>query len=874
MKADDIRKKYLDYFAQKGATIVKSDSIIPTGDNSLLFTSAGMVQFKKHFLGQSKDTFTSATSCQKCFRTSDIENVGNTNRHLTFFEMLGNFSFGDYFKKEAISWAWHFLTVEMGIPQEILYPTIYKDDSEAAEIWKSVAPKAVITKMGEDTNFWNMGPTGPCGPCSEILIDLGPEMGCGKTTCGPSCDCNRYLEVWNLVFTQFDRQADGSLKNLPKKNIDTGMGLERLCAFVNGKNDVFETDLFLPLIEKLSQLTNTKQNAKTLPKLRMMADHARAVVLLIGDGVLPSNEGRGYVLRRILRRAVRQGRLFEINEPFLYKMVDSVVALMSTAYPELNERKGNIATIAKTEEEKFFTTLDSGIKILDEAIKKYKTKKINTLDGAEVFRLYDTYGFPFELTKEIASENDLLIDEDGFLTAQKTAQEMSRAAWSGSGEKDTTFYSKLNKELGDTEFIGYNQNEISNSKILKIIKDGKVVSKLEQGESAEIILDKTPFYAESGGQAGDSGEISSKDFTMQVTNTIKPIGGLIVHKVIVTKGSVSVLAIVNVKINIILRTATSRHHTATHLLHKALRSVLGTHVTQAGSLVTPDSLRFDFVHFSAIKPEELKLIEDIANGAVLAALPVTCTQKNIDEARKSGAMALFGEKYGDIVRMVSVGENDQNAFSIELCGGTHVKNTGEIGLIKVTSEYSVSSGTRRIEAIAGTATLKYLRHNNNTLDGVSALLKTPHEQLTQKVEKILTQTKELEKQVSKLKAQIASGSGNNDTSKIVEAEGIKIAAGSYEDLDSQSLRMALEKLKEKITDGIAIAFNVSEGKVSFMVLATKAAQDGGFSAGKVAKNLSVILGGAGGGKPDFAQGGGKDTSKIQDALDKLAEIIK
>ena len=874
MKADEIRKKYLDYFAKKGATIVKSDSIIPTGDNSLLFTSAGMVQFKKHLLGQSKDTFTSATSCQKCFRTSDIENVGNTNRHLTFFEMLGNFSFGDYFKKEAISWAWHFLTIEMGIPQKILFPTIYKDDNEAAEIWKSVAPNATITKMGEDTNFWNMGPTGPCGPCSEILIDLGLEMGCSKPTCGPACGCNRYLEVWNLVFTQFDRQADGSLKNLPKKNIVTGMGLERLCALVNGKKNVFETDLFLPIIEKLRELTNTEINKKTLPKLRMMADHARAVVLLICDGVLPSNEGRGYVLRRILRRAVRQGRLFGINEPFLYKMVDIVVALMSAAYPELKERKENIATIAKMEEEKFFTTLDSGTKILDEAIKKYKSNKISILDGAEVFRLYDTYGFPLELTKEIADENGLLIDETAFLTAQKNAQKMSRAAWSGSGEKDTTFYSSINKELGDSEFVGYNQSEVRNAKILKIIKDGKIADVLEQGENAEVILDKTPFYAESGGQIGDSGEISSKDFTLQVTNTIKPTGGLIVHKVLVTKGSASALSIVNAKINEKLRAATSRHHTATHLLHKALRSVLGTHVTQAGSLVTPESLRFDFAHFSALKPQELKLVEDIANEAVLAALSVTCTQQSIGEARKAGAMALFGEKYGETVRMVSVGESVQNAFSIELCGGTHVKNTGEIGLIKITSEYSVSSGTRRIEAIAGTAALEYLRQKDNTIESISTLLKTPAEQLTQKVEKILVQTKDLEKQISKLKAQIASGSGSSGTSRIVETAGIKIAAGTYEDLDAQSLRMALEKLKEKITEGVAIAFNVSEGKVGFMVLATKAAQDGGFSAGKVAKNISAILGGAGGGKPDFAQGGGKDPSKISEVLSKLAETIQ
>ncbi len=678
MNSNDIRKKFLDYFAARGHNVVPSDSLIPSGDPTLLFTSAGMVQFKKHFLGQSKDTFTRATTCQKSFRTSDIDQVGKTNRHLTFFEMLGNFSFGDYFKQEAIDWGWEFLTKEMSIPADKLYITIYKDDNEAHDIWKKIIPESRIVRMGEETNFWNMGPTGPCGPCSELLFDLGPKMSCGKPDCGPACSCNRYLEVWNLVFTQFDRQENGELKNLPRKNIDTGMGFERLVAVANGKNNVFDNDLFEPIINDLAGFFDADPSTHK-EQYRMMADHSRAITFLIGDGILPSNEGRGYVLRRILRRALRQGKLFGINEPFLYKVTARAADLMKQQYPDLAARRENIASITKMEEEKFLETLEAGTKILDELIAKYsgtrsaeasalKTKFM--IPGNEAFKLYDTYGFPLDLTREIASEKGLSVDEGGFKTAQAEAQTKSRSAWSGSGEKDVTFYSKLHKELGDTVFTGY-ENLEEESLVKAIIVNGKKADALNEGEEGEIVLSTTPFYAESGGQVGDTGTITGRSGSLaEVTDVQKPSGSMFVHKVKVIHGSFIMDNTVTAAIHKERRRSIARHHTATHLLHKALREILGTHVTQAGSLVTPDYFRFDFTHLSGLKPDEITEAEQMVMKAVLDNMPVVTTVMNIDEARKQGAMALFGEKYGDVVRSVCVKDHSaEKHFSLELCGG-------------------------------------------------------------------------------------------------------------------------------------------------------------------------------------------------------------
>jgi len=867
----NIRKTFLDFFEQKGCKIVESDSLVPSGDKTLLFTSAGMVQFKQHFLGQSKDTFTKATTSQKCFRTSDIDQVGITNRHLTFFEMLGNFSFGDYFKQEAIAWAWDFLTNVMALPKDKLYITVYKDDDDAKEIWKKIVPESRIIKMGDETNFWTMGPTGPCGPCSEILIDLGPEMGCGKPTCSPACDCNRYLEVWNLVFTQFDRQEDGSLKPLARKNIDTGMGLERLVAAVNGKNNVFETDLFLPIMNASSELLKVSMK-DNVQKLRMIADHARAVTFLISDGILPSNEGRGYVLRRILRRAVRQGKVFGMNEPFLYKLVDNVHSIMSYAYPELTARLDNIKSMVKVEEEKFLETLNTGTDILNNLITDYKNKKNFVINGNDVFKLYDTYGFPHELTKEIAQENGLSIDEKSFEEEKKKAQEKSRGAWSGSGEQDITFYSILHKETGDTNFKGYEKCTL-NSKVLSLIKDGKKVDVLSKGDKGEIILDATPFYAESGGQIADFGTLFNDKTKIYVSEVTKPIGSLFVHKIEVNEGSVKTGDVLTAAIDASNRQQIARHHTATHLLHKVLRDLLGSHVAQAGSLVTANSLRFDFNHFKALSKEELYQIEKNVNEAVRANFPLSIVEMPIQEAREKGATALFGEKYGNVVRTVTVKEDNENIFSMELCGGTHVRMTGDIGMIKIVSESSVGSGIRRIEAVAGSAAEKYFDDLEEQIHNISKTLKVSKNLLSGAVEKLLADIKHLESELSSLKSKCISGEIDEYLKKVKLVKDINVLAFDVEDVDVKSLRDMSDKVREKLSSAIVVISSKSQDKVSFVVSVSGDLVKKGYHAGKIAKRFAAKIDGSGGGKPDFAQGGGKKSEQIYSVINNIEEVI-
>ncbi len=861
----------MDFFGEKGCKVVASDSLVPSGDKTLLFTSAGMVQFKKHFLGQSKDTFTRATSSQKCFRTSDIDQVGVTNRHLTFFEMLGNFSFGDYFKQEAIAWAWDFLTNYMELPKDKLYVTIYKDDDEAGQMWKKIVPESKIIKMGDETNFWTMGPTGPCGPCSEILIDLGEEMGCHKPTCGPWCDCNRYLEIWNLVFTQFDRQEDGSLKPLGRKNIDTGMGLERIVAAANCKNNVFDTDLFLPLMNAASDLLKIPFE-NNIPKLRMIADHARAITFLISDGIHPSNEGRGYVLRRILRRAVRQGKVFGTNEPFLYKLVDVVHSIMKPAYPELTARLDNIKSMAKVEEEKFLETLNTGTELLNNIISEYKAKKVSELKGEDVFKLYDTYGFPHELTKEIASEQGLTIDEKGFETEKIKAQEKSRGAWSGSGEQDITFYSVLHKEFGDTKFEGYSQDS-SSVKVLAVIKDGKKVSSLSSGEKGEIILSNTPFYGESGGQVADTGTMFNDSTDIDVTDVVKPIGQLFVHKVTVTKGEVKTGDILNASINKENRNQTARHHTATHLLQKVLRSILGNHVAQAGSLVCPDNLRFDFNHFNAVTKEELSNIEKQVNEAIRRNYTVSIKEMSIDDARKEGAMALFGEKYGDVVRTVKVLESEEKYFSMELCSGTHVSRTGDIGMFKIVSESSVGSGIRRIEAVCGSACEKYVNELENKINDASLLLKTSKNSLVSAVEKTLQNIKELEAEITSLKSKLISSEIDEYIKSAKDINGVKVVAFAVKDIDVKSLRQMTDKVREKMPSSVIVTASEIGGKISFAVSVSKDLIEKGYAAGKIAKNFAAKIEGSGGGKPEFAQGGGKNTGNLKEVIENIKDYL-
>ncbi|MDD5021056.1 MAG: alanine--tRNA ligase [Endomicrobiaceae bacterium] len=874
-QSSNIRKTFLDFFEKKGSQVVSSDSLVPTGDKSLLFTSAGMVQFKKHFLGQSNDKFTKATTSQKCFRTSDIDQVGVTNRHLTFFEMLGNFSFGDYFKREAIEWAWNFLTNVMALPKDKLYITIYKDDNEAGEIWKKIIPASKIIKMGEDTNFWNMGPTGPCGPCSEILIDLGPEMSCGKPDCGPQCNCNRYLEVWNLVFTQFDRQEDNSLKPLPRKNIDTGMGLERLVAVANGKKNVFETDLFVPIMQASSELLKVSLN-DNLSKLRMIADHSRAVTFLISDGILPSNEGRGYVLRRILRRALRQGVVFGMNEPFLYKLVDTVHSIMKPAYPELSQRLDNIKSMVKVEEEKFLETLNTGSEILNSLIADYQNKKVKVINGSDVFKLYDTYGFPQELTKEIVQEKGLNIDERGFLDEKKKAQDKSRSAWAGSGEKDITFYSILHKEFGDTNFKGYTQDSLQ-SKVLAIIKGDRKVDSISKGETAEIILDNTPFYAESGGQVADMGTLSNNDnLQITVSEVLKPIGSLFVHKVTVDNGTFKTGDILTATINTSKRNQIARHHTATHLLQKALRAVLGTHVAQAGSLVSEDALRFDFSHFKALTRDELLLVENTVNSSIRKNLPVSTEEISMDEARQRGATALFGEKYGDIVRAVSVGD-DSEIYSMELCGGTHVKRTGDIGTFKIISETSIGSGVRRIEAVAGISADKYFNELEQQFDNIAGKLKISKKSVVPSVEKLLEDLKQQESEISSLKSKLISSEIEEyiKTTKVIN--DIKVVSFHIKGIDVKSLRDMADKIREKMPSSIAIITTETDDKISFVVSVTADLVKNGYSAGKIAKTFASKIDGSGGGKADFAQGGSKNITKTLEIIkntEELTQILK
>ena len=867
-----IRKTFLDFFSEKGCKVVPSDSLVPSGDKTLLFTSAGMVQFKKHFLGQSKDTFTRATSSQKCFRTSDIDQVGVTNRHLTFFEMLGNFSFGDYFKEEAIAWAWDFLTNYMQLPKEKLYATIYKDDDEAGQMWKKFVPESRIIKMGDETNFWTMGPTGPCGPCSEILIDLGEDMGCHKPTCGPWCDCNRYLEIWNLVFTQFDRQEDGSLKPLGRKNIDTGMGLERIVAAANGKNNVFDTDLFLPMMNAASELLKVSFN-DNIPKLRMIADHARAITFLISDGIHPSNEGRGYVLRRILRRAVRQGKVFGMNEPFLYKLVDVVHDVMKPAYPELTARLDNIKSMAKVEEEKFLETLNTGTDLLNNLISQYKAKNVSVLKGEDVFKLYDTYGFPHELTKEIALEQGLTIDEKGFEQEKKLAQEKSRGAWSGSGEQDITFYSVLHKECGDTTFEGYTQNS-SSVKVIALVKDGKKVESLSKGDKGEMILSNSPFYAESGGQVADTGIMFNESVNIEVTDVTKPIGKLFVHKVIVEKGQVKAGDVLTASINTDKRNQTARHHTATHLLQKVLRSVLGNHVAQAGSLVCPDNLRFDFNHFKAVTKEELKKIEKDVNKAIRQNYPVSITEMPIEQARKEGAMALFGEKYGDVVRTVKVIETDDKYYSMELCGGTHVQKTGDIGMFKIVSESSVGSGIRRIEAVCGSACEKYVESLENKIDEIAAILKTSKVMVVPAIEKMLQDAKNLDTEISSLKSKLIAGEIDEYIKSAKDINGVNVIAFAVEGVDVKTLREMVDKVKEKQASAIIVIASKLQDKISFVISVSQDIVKQGYAAGKIAKQFAAKIEGSGGGKPDFAQGGGKKTDNLKSVIENIGEILK
>lgn len=876
MTSYELRKAFLEYFEKKGHRIIPGSPLIPKSDPTLLFTNAGMVQFKGIFLGEERVDFTRAATIQKCLRAggkhSDLERVGKTARHHTFFEMLGNFSFGDYFKEEAILMAWEFLTEDMKLPKDKLWVSVFKDDDEAVTLWRDKIGllEERIVRLGEEDNFWKMGDTGPCGPCSEIIIDQGPEVGCGKPACSVGCDCDRFLEIWNLVFMQFNRDEKGNLTSLPRPSIDTGMGLERLAAITQGKLTNFESDLFLPIIEAISNLSGISYNSRLKTQdfsLKVIADHMRAITFLLSEGVLPSNEGRGYVLRRIIRRAARHGRLLGIEGPFLYRLVDSVVNIMGQAYPELIDRKDYIERFTEVEEERFSNTLEIGMKILRDMIDKSKESGVSKISGDDLFTLYDTYGFPLDLSQDIAQEEGFEIDEKGFHKAMERQKSMAKAAWTGSGEERIKEIYRKISEIGKSLFTGYEEYR-SEARIIAIGKDDTLVEYAKEGEEVEFFLDKTPFYGEAGGQVGDTGVFLKDSSRAIISDTIKPVENLISHKGKVIKGGFRVGDVIKAEVDIEKRKATARNHTATHLLHSVLREVLGDHVKQAGSLVASDRLRFDFTHFSSLSEREINSIEEKVNRAVMENIPLVTEVKDIEDALSSGAIALFGEKYGDKVRVVEI-----KGVSSELCGGTHLKATGEIGLFKIIGESGIAAGVRRIEALTGDSALRYIKEEEQELISIARLLKSSDLKVYQKVERLQSAFKDIEKEIEKLKGKLSGSKIEGIIGQAKDIAGVKVIAEKVEEADIKDLRILADSLRDKLRSGVLVLGSSKDGKVSLIAMVTKDLTKR-FNAGKIIKEVAAIAGGSGGGKAEMAEGGGKDPSKLDEALKKVYEIIE
>jgi alanyl-tRNA synthetase len=868
---NEIREKYLQFFESKDHLRLPSFPLVPRNDPSVLLINAGMTPLKPYFTGAEKPPRNRVTTCQKCIRTPDIENVGKTARHGTFFEMLGNFSFGDYFKKEAIAWAWEFLTKVLEMPEDRLYVSIYEDDDEAFEIWNKeigLAPERIF-RMGKEDNFWEHG-TGPCGPCSEIYFDRGPERGCGKPECTVGCDCDRYVEFWNLVFTQFNRQEDGAYTKLEKKNIDTGMGLERLAVIMQDVNNLFEVDTIRRILEYVCTKAHVMYGkGDDDVSIRVITDHIRSTVMMVADGILPSNEGRGYVLRRLIRRAARHGRLLGVEGSFLHDVAKVAIRESSEAYPELAEKEEYICKVIKIEEERFAATIDQGIAILNAMIAELKIEQKSVLSGSMAFKLHDTYGFPLDLTREIAEEAGLTVDEDGFRAEMAEQKNKARMALKN---RDMSAWSNdiavgIDKDI-KTEFVGY-ESHSSESRILYIILDGEQADSASQGEEVTIILDRTPFYAESGGQVADTGVIAGKDGKVRINGCIKTAEGLYLHTGVVEEGIIEKESTVTASIDVERRLAIARNHTVTHLLHKALRNALGDHVTQAGSLVEPDRLRFDFRHFSAMTKDEIRQVEDEVNERILDDLKVTIREMPVDEANKIGAMALFGEKYGDIVRVVQAGD-----YSTELCGGTHLKSTAQAGLFKIVSEGGVAAGVRRIEALTGKGALVYYDEVEEQLENIATVLKTSPQESLRRVETLSTELKAALKEIEQLKAKMASSSFDEVLEKAVDADGVKIVTARFDQLDMDALRNACENLRSRIGTGVVVLASSHGGKVSFVAMASKDALARGIHCGNIVKEAAKAADGGGGGRPDMAQAGGKDVSKIDEALRLAAEAAK
>ncbi|MGI6491817.1 MAG: alanine--tRNA ligase [Pelotomaculum sp.] len=873
MTGNELRESFLNFFESKGHKRLPSASLIPVNDPSILWTSAGMVPFKPYFTGAAKPEFQRVTTCQKCLRTPDIESVGRTARHHTFFEMLGNFSFGDYFKESAIPWAWEFVTDVLGLPAEKLWVTIYLDDDEAFEIWHKVVgvPGERIVRLGRDTNFWEIG-VGPCGPCSEIYVDLGPARGCASPDCGVGCDCDRYLEIWNLVFIQYFKDEEGNYTPLTNKGIDTGFGLERVASVLQGVASNFDTDLLREIMDFTAELCDLTygQDEQVDVALKVIADHARAITFAITDGALPSNEGRGYVIRRLLRRAVRFGRLYGIREPFLHKVVEAVIRQMGQVYPELVKGKEHVLRVVRIEEERFGETLAQGTEILNHLIEQAKSAGATSLSGEEAFKLYDTYGFPLELTQEMAAEQGFAVDTEAFAQAMEEQRRRARDARQETdyiSERDTVF-KELREELGETKFIGYDTLQ-GTAKVLAIIKDGDRVMEAVPGDEIEFILDETPFYGESGGQVSDQGRLSSPDVEVEVVKVVKPVENLFVHQGKVLKGNFKVAQQVTGQVDSQKRMATCRNHSATHILHQSLKEILGPHVNQAGSLVEPERLRFDFTHYTGVTPEELKLLEEKVNQLVLANLPVETYETTIEEAKALGATALFGEKYGEQVRVVRMGD-----FSMELCGGTHLRSTAEVGLFKLVGESSIGTGIRRIEAVTGEEALRYIHNKEEQLESVARLVKAAPHELVHRVENLLKNVKELENESEALQAKLAKYQVQDLLDGVREVKGVKMLAGQVSAHDMDSLRGMVDLLRDKLGSGVVILGGVVNGRVNLVVTVTKDLLPRGLHAGKMIKEIAAVVGGNGGGRPDMAQAGGKDPGKLGEALEKAYQVAE
>ncbi len=879
MTSDEIRASFLEYFRKNGHAVVPSASLIPADDPTLLFTNAGMNQFKDVFLGIGQREYTRAVDTQKCLRVSgkhnDLEEVGYSPSHHTFFEMLGNWSFGDYYKQEAIAFAWELVTELWQIPKERLWATVYLEDDEAEKLWlqETDIPLSRISRCDKD-NFWEMGETGPCGPCSELFVDMGveayPETANDPNT-GPNIS-DRFREIWNLVFIQYNRNESGALEPLPATHVDTGMGFERITSILQGVDSNYKTDLFTPLLTTIADLTDTAyfDDERGLPH-RVIADHIRCLTFAIGDGVMPSNEGRGYVIRRILRRAVLYGKKLQMNEAFIYRLVDNVIDLLGDVFPDVLPRREFITRTIQGEEHRFHQTIERGLELLDQSFETLIEKKSTQLDGKRAFELYDTFGFPLDLTEMLARERGFTVDDTGFEQSMEAQRSRGRAAWEARGgtkDEEISIYAEVLKEHGKTEFVGYTQNNIE-AEIVALIADAESIGSAQQGDEVFVLLNRTPFYGESGGQVGDIGTIESQDVKLAVQDTLKPSADLVAHKCQVIEGEITPYTAVQAKIDTLHRSAVAVSHTATHLLHSGLRHVLGTHVGQAGSLVEAGRLRFDFSHYEAVSPEQMQEIEEFVNEKIRGNDALSISEMSLDGAKDKGALAFFGDKYGDIVRVVQAGE-----YSVELCGGTHVQATGELGFVKLMSESSIAAGVRRVEALTGPTAVTTVQEDTALLANVANLLKTPKTDLPERIERLLQEQRELEQQLQQLKSQHALANVSTLVEGATLVEDVRVVASLVADTDRNGLRRLVDELKTRLESGVVALAAVTGNEVAFVVGVTAdLVKDRGLNAGKIVSELTQLADGRGGGRPELAQGGGKDPSKVNTAIAAASEIV-